>query len=265
MSAPLLANHTTPIPDSGVNAVDSTGQGYFSLLQATPFSIPEGSDSGQVGAFTYTFSLAGACGFLQQLESRVSRSAVTIVSSSVFPSTARTRVQASYNLSRIFEKVRRVGIERSGFLGLNRNAYDRVVESMRDGEDYHFEFTSESPVDAAMASRWRDDLKRELLQRVLAATFEVTRDVNTPTIPEPGRLPFNRPVEVGGLGNVVMGIGPLGGYFSAARALIGSIEGQSSAEGSIRSSWNRMVTETWDYNRILPMISAVAVEVTPAR
>ena len=258
-----MNTHPAPLPSGGANAVDQHGVPYLSLSGIEQLVIPSIADDGSSGAFTVALSAIGACGFLQQVENRTATSAVTIVSTSVFPSAARTSLRASYNMWRIFEKIKSVGVDRSGFLGLNRSAYDRVTESMREGEDYQFEFTSESPTDAAMAMAWSRDLKRELLDRVLAVTFEITRDVNMPAMPEPGRLPFNRPVQVGGLGSVIMGVGPLGGFFSGARALVGAIEGTSSAQGSVHSSWNRMVTETWDLNRVLPMLSNVAVEIIP--
>src|SRR5262249_25562872 len=119
------------------------------------------------------------------------KNGVVLTASYIFGNGSNVRVKASYNLWNIYKRIESAGSRSHGFLGLSKVAFHNLSETIRGGDDFHFDFYAEDPVDAAEEPKIRDQLKAELMTRVANAFAQFSPAPALPGQPARADYPGN--------------------------------------------------------------------------
>ncbi len=226
--------------------VDDT---YFSLLKATPFRIDEYTTAGTSGAYDAELSVFGACAILEAQERGRADSGLVISSTSLFPSSARTKLTAKYNMYKLIEQMEEKGTKKTGFLGFDKEAFHNAVNKAEENSDFSFEYHTEDVVDAAQQAAIRTEVKAEMMTKLVLALGSF--NTKMPDLsPEPAATTIQQPIRR---------IGFLFNIFPIQIFDFVTLFGDTKTKAELKTKLNFTAEENWDYNRIVPQVNTISI------
>lgn len=157
-------------------------------------------------------------------------------------------VEASYNLFKIYEKVVKQG-STGGFF--TSRAYVDIVEKQDDDDTFSIRISSDANLPAKQVAKIRTEIKKELINRVLAMTATPTMK-DKPVLKLPGvRAKRGAIVMADGLSKVC-GFNVYCQVGSWILRVGDSIWGSSTAEANFKREWNRTAHEKWSQHSMVP-------------
>ncbi|NRA63362.1 MAG: hypothetical protein HRU19_02695 [Pseudobacteriovorax sp.] len=203
---------------------------------------------------TMRLSLIGGCpvadrGFFDDLGFKMREDlngdpVFSISATYMYPAAYKYRVEASYNLYKFYEIIKKTGT-RGGFF--SSKSYSKVSETRVDEDVFKIDWDiQDMQFTATEKAQIRTDLKTDLMNRVLVTMAEPV-SANAPSLPldPPGSVP-----EPGSL-VLAKGLEKTCGFNFYCRAgswiLKGAqaIWGSSRSEQSFKTTWDRTATEIW--------------------
>ncbi|MGE0172134.1 MAG: hypothetical protein AB7T49_05085 [Oligoflexales bacterium] len=174
-----------------------------------------------------------------------------------YPAAYKTKVTASYNLWKVYEKVVKNG-KRGGFF--STKAYAEVVEKPWTSDEFQIDWKIEDPnsiYTEKVRAEIQDHLKSQLMNRLLSIVGNPVPGKPEVTMPAPGSPP-----EPGALvmANGLQSTCGFNFYCQAAGWILragNSIWGNTSTESRFKQSFNATVKETWS-SETTTMLAGVA-------
>ena len=204
-------------------------------------------------------SLIGACplaveGFFKDKDVNVKESAngnplLALSATYEYPTTFKYKVEASYNLYRFYEKIKKKG-KRGGFF--SSKAYASLIEDAVGGDTFEIKW-EEQDDDFTQEQRLKitAQLKEELTNRVLKIMAEpIMSSAPAMALDNPGVPPENGAVVLANGLNKSCGFNLYCKIGSWVLKGANAIWGSSSTEERFKQTWDRTATEIWSSDRV---------------
>ena len=204
-------------------------------------------------------SLIGACplavdGFFEDKRIKVKRDSdsnpvLGISATYEYPTTFKYKVEASYNLYRFYELIKKNG-KRGGFF--DTKSYSKVMETALDEDTFSIEWEEQEDVfTEAQKIQIKSELKQDLMNRVLKTMAE-------PRLSNPPSLPLDAPGVAPANGALILANGLSSSCGFSLYCKVGSwvfkgadaIWGRASSEQGFKQTWDRTATETWSSEKV---------------